>query len=77
MFIQEITYVPKMKNGAYLVNLDECKSVGNHWIALYVHGNNVTYLNRFGVEYIPKEIKKFIGNKNITKISIEYKPMSQ
>ena len=26
---------------------------------------NVTYFDSFGVEYIPKEIKKFIGNKNI------------
>ena len=27
---------------------------------------NVTYFDSFGVEYIPKEIKKLIGNKNIT-----------
>ena len=30
-----------------------------------MNGNNVTYFNNFGVEHIPKEIKKFIGNKNI------------
>ena len=28
---------------------------------------NVTHFDNFGVEYIPKEIKKFIGNKNIIK----------
>ena len=28
--------------------------------------NNVTYFDSFGVEHIPKEIKKFIKNKNIT-----------
>ena len=28
--------------------------------------DNVTYFDRFGVEYIPKEIKKFKENKNIT-----------
>ena len=27
--------------------------------------NNVTYCESFGFEHIPKEIKKFIGNKNI------------
>ena len=27
--------------------------------------NNATYFHSFGVEHIPKEIKKFIGNKNI------------
>ena len=26
---------------------------------------NVTYFDSFGVEHIPQEIKKFIGNKNI------------
>ena len=25
-----------------------------------------TYFESFGVEHIPKEIKKFVGNKNIT-----------
>ena len=34
---------------------------------------NVTYFGSFGVEHIPKEIKKFIGNKNVIKIFIEYK----
>ena len=34
-------------------------------IALYVNGNNATYFASFGVEHIPKKIKKFIGNKNI------------
>ena len=36
-------------------------------IALYVTDDNFTYFERFGVEYIPKDIKKFIGNKNITR----------
>ena len=29
-------------------------------------GDNVTFFNNFGVWHITKEIKKFIGNKNIT-----------
>ena len=43
-----------------VLNLDEYKSIGTHWIALYVNGNNgsATYSDRFGVEHIPKEIKK-------------------
>ena len=32
---------------------------------MYALNNNVTYFDSFGVEHIPKEIKKFIGNKNI------------
>ena len=34
-------------------------------MALYVNGNNVTYFDSFGVEYIPKETEKFMKNKNI------------
>ena len=30
-----------------------------------MNGKNIIYFNSFGVEHIPKEIKKFIGNKNI------------
>ena len=57
--------LPKIKDGAYIINLDEYESIGTHWIALYVNAKNVTYFDSFGVEHIPKEIKKFIGNKNI------------
>ena len=31
---------------------------------MYVNNNNVTYFDSFGVEHIPKEIRKLIGNKN-------------
>ena len=35
------------------------------WIALYVNFKTITYIDSFGVEHIPKEIKKFIKNKSI------------
>ena len=63
--------LPKIKDGAFVINLDEFKSVGSYWIALYVNVNSrkapydAIYFDTFGVENIPKEIKKFIGNKNI------------
>ena len=44
----------KIKDGAYVINLDEFKSIGTHLIALYVNGNNIIYFGSFGVEYIPK-----------------------
>ena len=55
----------KIKDGAYILNLDEYELIGTHWIALYLNAKNVTYFDHFGVKYIPKEIKKFIRNKNI------------
>ena len=32
---------------------------------MYVNDSNATYFDSFGVEHVPKEIKEFIGNKNI------------
>ena len=55
----------KINGGAYIINLDEYESIGIHWIALYVIAKNVTYIDSFAVEHIPKEIRKFIGNKNM------------
>ena len=57
--------LPKIKDGAYVINLDEYSNVGTHWVSLWVNNNNVTYFHSFGVEHIPKEIKKLIVNKNI------------
>ena len=54
-----------IKNRAYVINLDEYEDVGTHWIALYVKDNEITYFDSFGVKHVPKEIKKFIGHKNI------------
>ena len=38
--------------------------MGTHWIALYVNAENVTHFNSFGVEHIPKEIKKSQRKQN-------------
>ena len=50
----------KIKDVAYIINLDEYSDIGTHWIALYVQNNDVPYFDSFGVEHIPKE-----NNKNI------------
>ena len=55
----------EIKDGAYVINIDEYSDIGTHWIALYVNNKTVTYFDSFGIEHIPKEIKKFINNKNI------------
>ena len=57
--------MPKAKDRAYVINLDEYESIGTRWIAFYVNGNNIMYFYSFGIEHLPKEIKTFIGNKNI------------
>ena len=62
-----------IKNGAYVINLDEYHDIRTHWVALYMQSTSVndtyvnnkivTYFDSFGVEHIPKEIMKFINRK--------------
>ena len=68
----------KIKDGAYVINLDEYSDIGTHWIALYIReaslkdvkNNDVTYFDSFGVERIPKEIKTFINGSLSIKTNI-------
>ena len=63
--VYSINNLSKIKDGACVINPDEYKSIETHWITLYVSAENITYFDSFEVEYIPKEIEKFIRNKNI------------
>ena len=63
--VYSINKLSKIKYETYVINLDEYKSIVTPWIALYVSNNNLIYFHSFGVKHIPKEAKKFIGNKNI------------
>ena len=55
----------KLKDGADVINLDEYADVGTHWIALFCNRSEIVYLNSFGVERVPEEIKEIARNKNI------------
>ena len=65
--------LPKIKDGEYIINLDEYSNILTHSVALHVgraspkdvQNNDVAYFDSFGVEHIPKEIKTFVHNKNI------------
>ena len=57
--------VPKIKDGTYIINLDGYSDIGTHWLALYVHNNDVTFFDSFGEEHVLKEMRTFINNKNI------------
>ena len=59
--------LPKIQVEAYVINLDDYKSTGTHWIKLHMNRDNETYFDSFRVEYLPREVKTFIGNKNIAK----------
>ena len=60
----------KIKDGVYVINLDDYKSIQSHWIVLYVNDNNVIYFDSFGVEKFKKlqekkYYKKCSYNKSI------------
>ena len=43
----------KIKDRAYIINLDEYADVGTHWIALFCKRNEIVYFDSFGVERVP------------------------
>ena len=52
--------LPKLKDGTCVINLDECKSIGTHFIGNdVIYADNVTCLDSFGVKHISKEIINF------------------
>ena len=48
----------RIKDGAYMINFHEYESIRTN-------AENITYFDSFGVEHIPKKIRKFIGNKKV------------
>ena len=48
-----------------ICNRSKVKSKGNHWVALHVNAENVTYFDSLGVEQVSKETKNPMGSKDI------------
>ena len=65
---------PEIRDVGYVINIDEHSNFGTHWVALYIHNDDVTYFDRFEVEHIPKEMKVFIARSLsvTTYIFLEY-----
>ena len=55
----------KVKDRAYLINLDDYSDIETHRIALYANNKTVTYFDSFGIEHISQEIRVFIADKDI------------
>ena len=54
---QEIICLKKIKNGAYVTNLNEYADVGTHWIALFCNRSGIVFFDSFGIEHVSEEIK--------------------
>ena len=46
----------KIKDGAYVINLDEYAEVGLNWIPVFFGRNEVVCFDIFGVEHVSGEI---------------------
>ena len=51
---------PRVKDGAYIINLDDKNSKGTHWVSLFID------INLFEIEYISQEVLNKIKGKAIT-----------
>ena len=47
----------KIKDEAYIINLDEYAGVGRHCTALFCNKSEIVYLDSFGVEHVPEKKK--------------------
>ena len=48
MNLSLMEFILERKDGAYIINLDECSDIGTQWTALYGLNNNVIYFDSFG-----------------------------
>ena len=61
----------KIKDGAYVINLDEYSDIGTHWVALWVNINSAIYF------IFLKKLKHLSRIKILKQIFLGYKHMIQ
>ena len=67
----------KIKDGAYVINLDEYADVGTHWIVLFYNKSEIAYFDSFGVEHVPKRLNNLLEIKTLRLTFFEYKQTIQ
>ena len=55
----------RIKDGMYMINLDETQSKGTHWVSLFINKYIAKYFDCFAIEYIPQEVLSKIRNNSI------------
>ena len=58
--------LPRIKDAAYVINLDDKNSKGTHWVSLFIDKSIAVYFDFFGIGYIPQEVLNKIKDKSIT-----------
>ena len=60
---QEIIYLKKIKDGAYVINLDEHADTGTHWIALFCKKTKLFIFIVLVLNIFLKKLKSLLGIK--------------
>ena len=50
-----------------MINLDDKKSNGTHWVSLFIDKKTVVCFDSFGIKYIPQKVSNKIKDKSITR----------
>ena len=58
--------LPRIKDGADVINLDDKNSKGTHWISSFIDRNTAVYFDSFGIECICQEVTNKLRNKSFT-----------
>ena len=64
-----------IKDGAYVIDINDKKSKGTDRVSLFIDRNTDEYFDSFGIEYIPQEILDKIRDKKQLTIYLKYKTM--
>ena len=51
-----IDILSRIKDGVYVLNLDDNQSKGTHWVSLFIDKNAVVYYVLFEIEHILQEV---------------------
>ena len=56
--------LPRLKGGAYVINLDDKQSKGTYWVSSIIDRHAAVQFDSFEIEYIPQEMLNKIKNKS-------------
>ena len=77
VFIQEIIYLKQIKDGAYVINPDEHKDTGTHWVALFCKKNKLFTLVALVLNIYLKKLKSLLVIETWKQTFLGYKEIIQ
>ena len=58
--------LPRIEDGAHVINLDDKQSKGTQWVSLFTDWYTAVYFYFFGIEYFPQDVLNKTKDKCIT-----------